>query len=126
MTKARVERILREWQTTLKLSHWRIRVNWDAPSDEDCHANIKVDDSYENASIRVDPAFREWTERFTHETIVHELLHIFENQAGCVVESLERIMEPHAYYLLENHYTQMVENWIDRLALIIVELAWDE
>lgn len=123
MTKRHVERIVREWQSTLGLDSWRIKINWDVAADEGDFAKIKVSDSYENAELRLEAGFREWDSQTANETIVHELLHIFENQAGCIVESLEKIMEPNAYYLLENHYTQMVENWIDRLAIILVGLA---
>lgn len=136
MTKDEVERIVTEWQARLGLSHWDIRVVWDKEVEEGCEASIKVSDDYEQASIRIQqipdektgaPHYEGWTDRYANETIVHELLHVFEIGTRLSVAALEPsvtgVVSKAIYELTYARYMHEAENWIDRLAKRFVDLA---
>ena len=121
MTKKDLERIVAVWQQRLKLQNYRIEFLWN--QDTEGYAEIKVHDDYEEATLKFGPRFREWDTSLANKVVVHELLHIFENGTGIVAESLEDILESHAYALFTSRYNHECENWIDRLAFILVELG---
>jgi hypothetical protein len=121
MTKKELERIVAVWQKRLKLQNYRFEFLWH--EDTEGQAEIKVHDDYEEATLKFGSRWREWDADRANKIVVHELLHIFENGTGVVAESLEDILESHAYALFTSRYNHECENWIDRLAFILVELG---
>lgn len=127
MTRKEVEYVLAVWKERLRLTHWTIKIRWDeegAPELEtDDEARIKVADDYEEAFIRLAPEWSTWTAEELNRILVHELIHTFENDAGVAIEALEGRIPAGLFSLLECWYTHEVEKMVDRLALIIIELA---
>lgn len=138
MTKEQVESLLEDWKQRLGLGHWNIKVNWDMPVELGVDAEIKIHNDYEQASIRIQqrtaPAddeadraptrpFTEWTDKEGSHVIVHELLHIFEKQTSRAVQAAESSMSKPAYELLWSWYSHGSENWVDRLAQVLVSLG---
>lgn len=134
MTKERIEEIVRVWQSRLQLGHWDIKIRWEMPVELTIDAEIKISDDYEQASIRIqqltDPSsdpptysFVTWDDYAANRTIVHELLHIFEKQTRRSIESAEPVLPKTAYELMWAWYCHGSENWVDRLAIILVELG---
>jgi hypothetical protein len=123
MTKAELERILAVWQERLRLGHWNITIKWDREVADDNEAEIRVHDWYEQASISFHKKFTEWDETHANTTVVHELLHCFERDCKSAIEAMGPVASASVYELLWSRYIAGAENWIDRLALILVELA---
>ena len=121
MTKRRLRAIVNEWQRRLRLQNWEITLHWGGLTDD--YALIKVSADYENANLRFRQDFPGWTEEFANETVVHELLHIFERGVAQATESLEEVLEPTAYKLFAHRYSHEAENWVDRLSIILVDIA---
>jgi len=136
MTQEELERILNVWQCRLQLDHWDIKVKWEVPCSLASEAEIKISNDYEQASLRIqqqsdpttDPptrSFVDWTEYDTNINIVHELLHVFEKETHRPIEAAgtNGVMSSSAYEILLAWYQHGAENWVDRLSIILVNLA---
>lgn len=134
MTREQVEQIVEGWRQRLRLGHWAIKVRWETPVEKGYDAEIKISDDYEQATIRIqqqddpdgDPpskSYVHWTEREANEVIVHELLHVFEKQTRRPLEQFMPDKPTPAHDLLWAWYTHGAENWVDRLAVAIVDLV---
>jgi hypothetical protein len=135
MIPEKVEEILTEWQQRLRLYNWDLKIRWEMPCELGCDAEIRISDDYEQASLRIqqvdDPtttpsptrSYRTWSDHEANRVIVHELLHIFEKQTKRAVEAAGPIMPKNTYELLWAWYEHGSENWVDRIAIILVELG---
>lgn len=134
MNQEAIEHIVQVWQQRLRLTHWDIQVRWGLPVDKSCDAEIKISDDYEQASIRIqtidDPDtepptehFSKWTPEQANRIIVHELLHIYEKQTKRPLEQFMPEKPTPAHDLLWAWYEHGAENWVDRLAMIFVDLV---
>lgn len=135
MTRPEIEEIVRIWQERFKLDRWDIKVRWEMPVELGYDAEIKISDDYEQASIRIQQLedttgevitkpYTSWTREEANGIIVHELLHIFEKQTRRPLEKFIPDEDPtQAQELLWDWYVHAAENWVDRLASIIVDLA---
>lgn len=134
MSTAEIERIVEVWQGRLGLAGWDVRVRWEMPCARGCDAEIKIANDYEQASIRIqqdedpdsDPQtrpFTNWTTDYANYTVVHELLHIFEHQTKRAVGSLEGVIPSGVYDVFSAWYDHGAENWVDRLARVLVDVG---
>lgn len=132
MTKEGIEEIVAVWQGRLRLQNWHIKVRWEKEVEFGADAEIKISDDYEQASIRIQQgadaatgteSFETWSDWYANKTIVHELLHIFEKQTGRAAETTQNTMSNQCYELFWAWYSHGAENWVDRLAVILVDLA---
>lgn len=134
MTREQLEHILREWQRRLRLDHWDIQIRWHLPVDKENEAEIRISDDYEQASIRISQhdepdsdipceGFTSWSARRANEILVHELLHIFEKQTKRPVQAYLPEKANLASELFWTWYEHGAENWVERLSLILVDLA---
>ena len=132
--KEELERILSVWQKRLKLDHWDIKIRWDKSCPTGAEAECKISNDYEQASIRIqqvdDPTtdpptrpFTAWTDYDTNLNIVHELLHCFEKETRHAIEAAGPVTPNSAYEVLYAWYVHGAENWVDRLSIILVDLA---
>lgn len=131
MTHEQLEVVLREWQRRLRLGHWDIQIRWhllpgqnadgSGEVDSGCDAEIRIHDYHDQASIRLHEDWNKWDLQMANHTLVHELLHIFEHQTKFPLEKWlgESRGEAYAWDL----YVKGAENWVDRLAIILVDLA---
>jgi len=123
MTRTELERILAVWQDRLRLGHWSIKIVWDREISDENEAEIRVHDWYEQASIGVSKKFEQWDSRHANTTIVHELLHCFERDCKAAVEAMANVSGQAVYELLWSRYLAGAEAWIDRLAIVLVDLT---
>lgn len=131
LTREQLERVLSVWQERLRLGHWDIQIRWHlrpgqnpdgtGEADEGIDAEIRIHDYHDQASIRLAEGWEKWDLKMANHTIVHELLHIFEHQTKYPMEKWfqNTRAEEYAWDL----YVRGAENWVDRLALILVDLA---
>lgn len=71
MTKTRVQKLLKEWQSTLRLRDWNVRLAVDKTLAD--HGNIKWDDLTKDATLWLFPAK---DDAIVEKVIIHELLHL--------------------------------------------------
>jgi hypothetical protein len=136
MTEEQLERVLRTWQRRLRLDHWDLAIPWglrpgqnpDGTGEiDDSNAEIRIHEDYDQASIRLSSEYPTWSAEMANRTLVHELLHIFERGSDEAVKALAPdvtgALSKLAYELFWNRYNHESENWVDRLAIIFVDLV---
>ena len=123
MTKRQVERLVRDWQSRLKLDHWQITVDLDKAAGEGCVAECDRADSYDTATIRFAPGFSDWSRHYTEQAVVHELLHLYERDLHEAVKSVESLLGKPAYQQFSDRLLHEREGIVDRLATVIVGLV---
>ena len=102
-----------------------MKIRWELPveTEDKTEAEIRVHDDYDQASIRIREGYEEWTPEHANVTIVHELLHTFERGSKQAVSCLDLVTKPDAFEMIWHRYLHESENWIDRLAIILVDLG---
>jgi hypothetical protein len=132
VTADEVERIVAVWQARLGLSHWDIKVRWEKQVDDGHDATIVISEDYDQASVRIqqkdDPEsntrpFSAWSEREANVVIVHELLHVFEIETRRPALALANVLSKTSYEMFWSWYEHGAENWVDRLSIILVDVA---
>lgn len=122
MTKAQMERIVREWQRRLGLERWDLDVAWD-PALEGSDASTWRSDSYDRATLRFDPEWASWDVEFTNRIVAHELLHLLTRDVDVVVKDAQDQMHRDAGTLIERRYLHEIEGFVDRIAYRLVEIG---
>jgi len=125
VTKAKIEQIVRVWQSRLKLDHWRITVDWQRPSPPGSYAEVILEgDTYDVATVRLDlRGYPKWDQRMANETIVHELVHLHERDLRFAITSAEDMVAKPAWALYWDRVTHEREGLVDRVATVLVELG---
>jgi len=122
MTREQLERIIATWQERLRLRDWDVKISvHEADSEND--AEIHVHDYHEQASIRLNPKWVDWDVGLANRVIVHELLHIHEQETKRPVDQAQNAMTKPAYEMLWGWYVAGRERWIEKLAQAIVDMA---
>lgn len=123
MTKAGIERLVREWTSRLGLERWKIDVKWDDPCGDDFTAVIDKSSYYDTATIRLEADWQKWKPDFAEQTMVHELLHLLHRDVDEAFRDLEGQLQRDAWVLSERRYKQAMEGFIDRMATRLTEIA---
>lgn len=123
MTKVQLERIVRMWVPRLGLERWKIEIKWDEAADPDAYASITPSAYYDTATLRFATDFGKWERDMAEQTVVHELLHLTHRDIDEVVNDLDGQLHRDAAILLERRYKQALEQFVDRMAARLVELA---
>lgn len=124
MTKKQLERIVRDWQSRLGLERWDISIRWDRSlENSDAYAEIKVHETYDQASIYFEATLLNQSERIVTATVIHELLHALHRDIDQAWKSATGALHPDANVQADARYYSVYEAFIDRVALRIYELG---
>lgn len=124
MTRRDIEIILWEWQRRLKLTHWRITINWDEPPEhEDSLADNTAPAHYDEAILRLHKEWPKWELRDANVTLVHELLHLVLRDLRAAVTTLEPEFSPAVWAVWFDRYDTGNERAIEHLAQVLVDLS---
>lgn len=124
MTKKQLERVVREWQHRLGLGLWELRIDWDRQlENSDAWAEIKVHDTYDQATVRFESALLSQPDRLVTVTVIHELLHALHRDIDQSWKSAISALHPDANAQADARYYGAYEAFIDRVALRIYELG---
>lgn len=122
--EAYLERVLATWVGRLRLSHWDIKIDWTKTAGDDNHAEVDTEEDYDLAVIRVHlEGFREWSQRFANETIVHELVHVMQRDLNLAARAIEKRVHPAVFEMHADRWLHEWEGAVDRTATVLVELG---
>lgn len=123
--EAYLDRVLATWVERLRLSHWDIQIAWGQqldPSDE-VLAECVLEDSYDQARIKIVTTYAEWSQHIANTTIVHELMHVVHRDLDEAVRSAKTCMSASLWGLFEARFIHESEGIVDRLAAILVSFG---
>lgn len=136
MTKAKVEKLTRQWAKRLGLDHWKIIVRFDAPAgklDEEDAAASDVADDYDLVTLYFQPWLSsgpypqtpqgpDWDDHQVEVTIVHELLHCaLRDVKMAALAPMEEVLGKEAYEVFKVAIERTHEQTVERLAQALVE-----
>lgn len=126
MTEAGLTRIVRTWQTRLKLDHIDIEIDLVEPCDSpEALASVTPSSVYDMAVIQFAPEWRENSLFQLNRIVVHELLHIMFRDFGNAIRSLSAsgVVSAQTEAIWHDNCHDAEEGLIDRLAWRLVELG---
>jgi hypothetical protein len=123
MTRASFEKVVRRWQSRLRLNHWDLVIDTETPAAGDAIAECIRHHSYDTAVMRFRPDWPQWERRYANDTIVHELLHLQERDLSEAVNTAQLFFHPEAWKQFNDRCEHEREGLVDRLATILVDLG---
>lgn len=121
LERSDIEKILREWQYRLKLSHWIITVNWDEPTDEDNEAEYAAEEWYNQCQIKLSKEWQKWERRHANVVLAHELVHLHLHEMDMAVNVLEPKFKKEVWEMWHGRFRAGHERAVETLAQIFVD-----
>ena len=120
-TNSVLTRYVRELADLLKLKDYEIMLDFSAPADQDCHAEIYPHDQMSYARIRLSSDFTRLPSEEIRYYIVHELVHLHFVGFPDVLESLTTHLSMAVYQSLMQSHEKAEERTVDNLAKILAQ-----
>lgn len=119
MTKREVTSLLRELQVRMHLRHWDIEVDWHTPAEPGNEATLWVANTYDDAVLYLDRAWRSWSPYKMRQTLLHELGHALTRDLVQAVQSVKDEISGEAWNLYQDRFFHELEGVVDRYATIL-------
>lgn len=120
--KKRLLDLIQEWQGKLRLSHWRIVVEWDDPAPENAVLQVHPIPEIHHATLRVGTFFSR-NDREQQNAVVHELIHCHAEPIWQTVDTTLNQLSPQARSLMTEVLRAQFEQLVDALATSFVPIA---
>jgi hypothetical protein len=105
----------------MRLDHWRIDLDFDGDAGEGNNAMVWRSYAYDDATIYLDPEWRDRDERAMAQTLLHELGHVLCRDLDRAALSVDaELGEAFAHF--ERRYKHESEGVVDRYAELLVDL----
>lgn len=115
MNRVALIKLVRAWQSTLALDHWRIDIVDESPGD-DAYAITWYSDDYDAAELRFNPEWDTWDTEQLNRIIAHELLHIHLRDIDQLYGRTVRHLGSEAQSFAQEAFSHEIEGLVDRLA----------
>lgn len=123
LTRDDIETIIREWQTRLNLSHWRIKIDWESAPPEEADADFDASEWYDTATIRIRKDYETWDRREANVTVVHELIHCTMRDMRTAISSIQSKFSKATWEILDGWISAGEERAVEHLAQVLVNLG---
>lgn len=123
MTRKKIERLVRTWQSRLGLDSWDIILDWTNPSPSENDADCWRSDDYDRAKLRFNADFSKWTDIFAERIVIHELLHVITRDIDRVIADLDGEIHRDVFTQTNRRYEHEIEGLVDRLSYRLMELV---
>lgn len=118
--------LIAAWQKRLRLLHWVVRVDWDAPAvNEDCGLEVEVVEGRHYAVVRIG-GFFEQPEEERENAVCHELLHCVLGDLTHTLLALTERMGREAAEYARGEVLSALEYAVDHLANVLAPIEGRE
>lgn len=109
---------LAQLQVEMGLSEWTVQIE-EAPAPDDCHAQIVCVDGRRIAKLELAHSFDKLPIDQQRHTLVHELLHVIEEESAQVLFKLRTHLGDPVFNIVWDQYVLRREYMVDHLADLI-------
>jgi hypothetical protein len=114
-------RYVREVADLLKLRDYEIMLDFSAPAEADCHAEIYPHEQMSHARIRFSSDFHRLPAEDIRYYVTHELVHLHFVGFPDVLETMTTHLSMAVYQSLINSHEKAEERSVDNLAKVIAQ-----
>jgi len=118
---SKLTRYVRDVADLIKLKDYEIMLDFSAPAESDCHAEIYPHEQMSYARIRFSSDFKTLPAEDIRYYVVHEICHLHFVGFADVLESMTTHLPMAVYQSLLNSHEKVEERTVDNLAKVICQ-----